>query len=433
MNVNNAFYIFIQNIQMSPLVIITLSICFSAFFSGMEIAFVTSNKLRFELEKQSGGLGSNIISLFFDNPQQFIATMLVGNNIALVIYGIQTARLLEPIILQFTQIELAVLLIQTIISTLVILVSAEFLPKTIFRINPNLSLKLFSVLLLLCYVIFYPIASLASWTSKSILSWFNIRFNKDTVQPVFGRIDINNMLEESIDSPQGELMEVNKDVKLFQNALDFSNVRLRECVVPRTEVVAVDIEASLEELKQKFIESGFSKIVIYNDNIDNIIGYIHSSEFFKNPTELRSEIRQMPIVPETMAANKLMQLFMQQKKSIAVVVDEFGGTSGIVTLEDIMEEIFGEIEDEHDTTDLMARKVSENEFVLSGRMEIDSVNEKFGLDLPESDEYETIAGLILNKHEKLPKVNEEVSIDQFQFKILNTTPTKIEMVRLTIN
>ncbi len=418
---------------MSPLLIIILSVCFSAFFSGMEIAFVTSNKLRVELEKQKGRMGSNVLSLFFDNPQQFIATMLVGNNVALVIYGIQTARLLEPFILQFIQIELAVILIQTIISTLVILVTAEFIPKTIFRINPNLSLKLFSVPLLLCYILFYPIASFSSWASKAILSWFNVNFNENTTQTVFGRIDINNMLEESIDSPQGEIAEVNKDVKLFQNALDFSNVRLRECVVPRTEVVAVDIEASLEELRQKFIESGFSKIVVYNENIDNIIGYIHSSEFFKNPKTLRSEVRQMPIVPETMAANKLMQLFMQQKKSIAVVVDEFGGTSGIVTLEDIMEEIFGEIVDEHDTIDLLAQKVSDNEFILSGRMEIDAVNEKFGLGLPESDEYETVAGLILNKLEKLPKVNEEIQIDQYQFKILNISPTKIEMVRLKLS
>lgn len=418
---------------MSPLLIIILSVCFSAFFSGMEIAFVTSNKLRVELEKQKGRMGSNVLSLFFDNPQQFIATMLVGNNVALVIYGIQTARLLEPFILQFIQIELAVILIQTIISTLVILVTAEFIPKTIFRINPNLSLKLFSVPLLLCYILFYPIASFSSWASKAILSWFNVNFNENTTQTVFGRIDINNMLEESIDSPQGEIAEVNKDVKLFQNALDFSNVRLRECVVPRTEVVAVDIEASLEELRQKFIESGFSKIVVYNENIDNIVGYIHSSEFFKNPKTLRSEVRQMPIVPETMAANKLMQLFMQQKKSIAVVVDEFGGTSGIVTLEDIMEEIFGEIVDEHDTIDLLAQKVSDNEFILSGRMEIDAVNEKFGLGLPESDEYETVAGLILNKLEKLPKVNEEIQIDQYQFKILNISPTKIEMVRLKLS
>lgn len=417
---------------MSPLVIIILSVCFSAFFSGMEIAFVTSNKLRFELEKQKGRLGSNIIALFFDNPQQFIATMLVGNNIALVIYGIQTARLLEPVIYQFIQIELIILLIQTIISTLVILVTAEFMPKTIFRINPNLSLKLFAGPLLLCYVIFYPIAALASLASKAILALFNVRFSDKNVEAVFGRIDINNMLEESIESPQGETAEVDKDVKLFQNALDFSNVRLRECVVPRTEVVAVDIEVSLEDLRQKFIESGFSKIVIYNESIDNIVGYIHSSEFFKNPQTLRSEVRQMPIVPETMAANKLMQLFMQQKKSIAVVVDEFGGTSGIVTLEDIMEEIFGEIEDEHDTTDLMAQKVNENEYVMSGRMEIDAVNEKFSIDLPESDEYETVAGLILNKHEKLPKVNEEIRIDQFLFKILNISPTKIEMVRLIV-
>lgn len=417
---------------MSPLFIILLSIGFSAFFSGMEIAFVTSNKLRFELEKKNGNMVSGVISLFIENPQQFIATMLVGNNVALVIYGIQTARLLEPMIHSFIDLELMVILIQTIISTIVILVTAEFLPKTVFRINPNFSLKLFSLPLLVFYIVFYPIASLASRFSKVVLGWFKVRFDGDEMQPVFGRVDINNMLEESIDNPSGESVERDNNVRLFQNALDFSKVRLRECMVPRTEVVAIDIEASLEELQQKFIESGLSKIMIYKENIDNIIGYIHSSEFFKNPTTLRSEVRQIPFVPETMAANKLMQLFMLQKKSIAVVVDEFGGTSGIVTLEDIMEEIFGEIEDEHDSVGHIANKVSDNEFVLSGRLEIDFVNEKFNLSLPVSDEYETIAGLILLQHDRLPENNEDVQVEQFNFKILKVSPTRIELVRLII-
>ncbi|MFB6342663.1 hemolysin family protein [Saccharicrinis sp. FJH62] len=418
---------------MSSLATILITVTFSAFFSGMEIAFVASNKLRFELDRQKGQFTSNILSIFYEHPQQFIATMLVGNNIALVIYSLQMAKVLEPVFFRYVDSGLVVLLLQTIFSTLIILITAEFLPKTVFRLNPNLSLKILSIPLILSYILLYPVASFSSWVSAKILRLFRVKFDTSEEKPVFGRIELNNLLEETYDSNQGESAPIDHDVKIFQNALDFSRVKLRECVIPRTEVVAVDIESSLEDLKLRFIETGLSKILIYKENIDHVVGYVHSSELFKNPKTLRSRIMNIPIVPETMAASKLLKVFMQEKRSIAVVVDEFGGTSGIVTMEDIMEEIFGEIEDEHDSTDLQINLVGENEYVLSGRLEIDDVNEKLNLELPKTDDFETVAGLILFHYENLPKVNDIIDIGKFKFKILKATENKIELVKLKVS
>jgi CBS domain containing-hemolysin-like protein len=417
---------------MSSLATILITVTFSAFFSGMEIAFVASNKLRFELDRQKGQFTSNILSIFYEHPQQFIATMLVGNNIALVIYSLQMAKILEPVFFRYVDSGMIVLLLQTIFSTLIILITAEFLPKTVFRLNPNLSLKVLSIPLVLSYILLYPIASFSSWVSAKILRIFKVKFNTAEEKPVFGRIELNNLLEETYENTNGDQTPLDHDVKIFQNALDFSRVKLRECVIPRTEVVAVDIDSSLEDLKQNFIETGLSKILIYKENIDHVVGYIHSSELFKNPKTLRSRIMNIPIVPETMAASKLLKVFMQEKRSIAVVVDEFGGTSGIVTLEDIMEEIFGEIEDEHDSTDLQISSVGENEYILSGRLEIDNVNEKLNLELPKTDDFETLAGLILFHYENLPKVNDIIDIGKFKFKILKATENKIELVKLTV-
>ena len=418
---------------MSPLVVILISVAFSAFFSGMEIAFISSNKLRFEIDKQKGRFPSTILSVFFEHPQQFIATMLVGNNIALVIYGIQMALMLEPGLLRLTSSESLVLVIQTVVSTLIILLTAEFLPKTVFRLNPNFSLKLFSAPLIICYVALYPIASFSTWISKKMLRIFKVNFDSNADKPVFGRVDLSNLLEQSYESHKANPESIDHDVKLFHNALDFSKIKLRECIIPRTEVVAMDIDTSVEALNQRFVETGLSKILIYKENIDNIIGYIHSSELFKNPKSLRSLIIQVPRIPETMAASKLMQLFMKEKKSLAVVVDEFGGTAGIVTLEDVIEEIFGEIEDEHDLTDLKAEKISDFEFILSGRLEIEYVNERFNLALPKTDDFETVAGLILYAHENLPKINDIITFDKFNFRILSATSNKIELVKLTID
>ena len=322
---------------------------FSAFFSGMEIAFVSVDKLRFEMDKKAG-VTSAILSYFFRNPNDFISTMLVGNNIALVIYGIFMAQIIEGNLLAgVISNHFAVVLIQTIISTLVILVTGEFLPKTLFKINPNLALRVCAMPLFVCYVVLFPVSKLASGLSSVFLYIFGVRINKEARARAFGKVDLDYFVQSSIENAESE-ENLDAEVKIFQNALDFSNIKIRDCIVPRTEVVAVDVSASLDELKSLFVESGISKIIVYDGSIDNVIGYIHSSEMFRNPADWRNNVKDVPIVPETMAAHKLMKLFMQQKKTIAVVVDEFGGTSGIVSLEDLVEEIFGDIEDEHDNT-----------------------------------------------------------------------------------
>lgn len=416
---------------METLIYILVSLLFSAFFSGMEIAFVSSNKLRFELDKANKSLSSRILDIFYRNPSRFITTMLVGNNIALVVYGLQMAIILEPYIARVIDSEAIIVLFQSIISTLIILVTGEFVPKMIFKINPNFSLNLFAFPLLLIYIVLYPLSTFSSVLSFLMLKIAGVKNLSQSADRTLGKVDLDYFIQQSIeDAPQNSNMD--KEVKIFQNALDFSNVRLRDCIVPRTEIIACDTETSLAELKNKFIETGLSKIIVYRENIDDIIGYIHSSELFVNPDDWTKSIRTVPIVPETMAANKLMKVLMTNKKSMTVVVDEFGGTAGIVTLEDLVEEIFGEIEDEHDTKSYVARKVSENEYVLSGRMEIDSLNEKFDLELPESDDYVTIAGFILYHLEKFPKLNEMVEIGRFSFKILKMTATKIELVRMKV-
>lgn len=417
---------------MSTLSYIIISLAFSAFFSGMEIAFISSNKLRFELDKKSKSLSSKILAVFYRNPHQYISTMLVGNNIALVVYGLQMAFVLEPHIARIINNEALIVLIQSVISTLLILFTAEFLPKTIFRVNPNFSLNLFAIPLFLFYVILYPVSKFSALLSFLLLKIFGVKNLKNSSVKALGKVDLDYFIQQSLeDAPENSNMD--KEVKIFQNALDFSSVRLRDCIVPRTEIIACDTTVSIDDLKAKFIETGLSKILIYNENIDDIIGYIHSSELFTNPKNWTAGIRNVSIVPETMAANKLMKLLMQDKKSLAVVVDEFGGTAGIVTLEDLVEEIFGEIEDEHDVKSYVAKKISDEEYILSGRMEIDTLNEKFSLDLPESDDYVTIAGFILHFYEKFPKLNETLEIDHFTFKIMKVTNTKIELVRMKIN
>lgn len=415
---------------MGTLTYILISLALSAFFSGMEIAFVTSNKLRFELDKKEKSFSSKILGIFYHNPNMFISTMLVGNNIALVVYGLQMAILLEPYIARVVANEALIVFIQAVISTLLILFAGEFIPKTIFKLNPNLSLKIFALPLFMAYVLLYPISKFSSLLSFLILKLGGVKNLKNSPQAL-GKVDLDYFIQQSLeDAPLDS--EMDTEVKIFQNALDFSNVRLRDCIVPRTEIVACDTLTSLDEIRSRFIETGLSKILVYNENIDDIIGYIHSSELFKHPEDWTQHIRNVSIVPETMAANKLMRLLMQEKRSLAVVVDEFGGTSGIVTLEDLVEEIFGEIEDEHDMKSHVAKKVSENEYVLSGRMEVDTLNEMFDLELPESDDYVTIAGFILHHYQKFPKLNETIQIDKYTFKIIKVTATKIELVRMNV-
>lgn len=393
----------------------------------MEIAFVSSNKLRFELDKKQRSLTSSILSIFYRNPQQYISTMLVGNNVSLVIYGLLMAHILTPLLAPL-QNQFLITFSQTIIATIIVLFTGEFLPKTIFRINSNLWLRIFSWLLLLFYVLLYPISRFSAWLSVWILKSFKVKISDKMQENVFSRIDLNYLLQESFENYESE-KELDNEVKIFQNALDFSKVKLRDCYVPRTEIIALDYDTSVEALKQTFIETGLSKIPIYKNNIDNIIGYIHSSEMFEHQADWKKQINQIPIVPENMAAQKLMKTFMLQKKSIAVVVDEFGGTAGIVTLEDIMEEIFGEIEDEHDNRDYIAQQTAENEFLFSGRLEVKVANNKFNLEIPESDAYETIAGFILHNHQHFPKVNEIIRIEQFTVKCIKVTNNRIELVK----
>ena len=416
---------------MSIIIYLLITMAFSAFFSGMEIAFVSVDKLRFEMDRK-GGVSSRILSLFFRNPNDFISTMLVGNNIALVIYGILMAQIIgDNLLAGWITNHFVMVLVQTVISTLIILVTGEFLPKTLFKINPNLALNVCAVPLFICYVVLYPISKFSSGVSYLFLRLFGMKVNKEASAKAFGKVDLDYFVQSSIDNAESE-ETLDTEVKIFQNALDFSAVKIRDCIVPRTEVVAVALDTSLEELKGRFIESGISKIIVYDGNIDNVVGYIHSSEMFRSPKDWRDHVKEVPIVPETMAAHKLMKLFMQQKKTIAVVVDEFGGTSGIVSLEDLVEEIFGDIEDEHDNTSYICKQIGEHEYVLSARLEIEKVNETFNLELPESDDYLTVGGLILNQYQSFPKLHELVSVGKYQFKIIKVTATKIELVRLKV-
>ncbi|MBQ8360481.1 MAG: HlyC/CorC family transporter [Bacteroidaceae bacterium] len=410
---------------------IIITLAFSAFFSGMEIAFVSSNKLRFELEKMNSNITSHILSIFYRRPNDFISTQLVGNNIALVIYGILMAELIEQKLLAgIIDNEFLLVLTQTIISTLIVLFTGEFMPKTLFKLCPNMCLQVFAIPAFICYVVLYPISKFASLLSNGILRLVGVRVSKESSNMAFTKVDLDYFIQSSIDSKDEE--EIDTEVRIFQNALDFSNIKIRDCIVPRTEIIAVDYEAGLDELKSRFIESGISKIIVYKENIDNIIGYIHSSEMFHHADCWRDHISQIPFVPETMSAQKLMQLFMQQKRTLAVVVDEFGGTSGIVALEDLVEEILGDIEDEHDTSNYIAKQLGENEYVLSARLEIERINETFDLELPEDDEYLTLGGFILHHYQRFPKLHEIVNIDRFQFKIVKMSATKIDLVRLKV-
>ena len=407
---------------------------FSAFFSGMEIAFVSSNRLLAEVEREKNGLSQRAIALFYRHPNNFVSTMLVGNNIALVIYGILFARIFDMTLFQSLS-DGGRVTADTLLSTVVVLFTGEFLPKTIFKSNPNAMLTFFAVPAWVCYVVLWPISRFATILSKVFMRLFGVRMKTDAGEKEFTKVDLDYLVQSSIDNARDE-DDIEEEVRIFQNALDFSETKVRDCMVPRTEIDGVEDTCDLEELKQKFIESGHSKIVVYHDDIDHIIGYIHSSDMFKlkgkSNTPLAPLIRPMTFVPETMSASKMMQTLLSQKKSLGVVVDEFGGTSGLISLEDIVEEIFGEIEDEHDSTNYVAKRLDNGEYLLSARLEIEKVNEMFDLELPDSDEYMTVGGLILHEYQSFPKLNEVITIGRFEFKIIKNTATKIELVRLKV-
>jgi len=414
-----------------PLIIgIIVTMLFSAFFSGMEIAFVASNRMLAEMDKEKNRLTQKFLAIFYKHPNHFVSTMLVGNNIALVVYGILIAKFFDATIFKGFPPAFTVPA-DTILSTVIVLFTGEFLPKTLFKNLPNKLLSFFALPAFVCYVVLWPISQFATFLSKILLRCVGVRMDNTEDDELFSKVDLDYLVQSSIDNAKDE-EAINDEVKIFQNALDFSEIKVRDCMVPRTEIEAVPEDCSAAELNQIFIESGHSKIIVYRDDIDHIVGYIHSSEMFRKPKDWRNELRTMPFVPETMSARKMMQIFLQQKKSLGVVVDEFGGTSGIVSLEDIVEEIFGDIEDEHDNSNYIAKKVGENEYLLSARLEIDKVNELFDIQLPESDEYMTVGGLILHYYQSFPKLNEIVEIEQFKFKIIKNTMTKIELVKLIV-
>jgi CBS domain containing-hemolysin-like protein len=417
---------------MNEMIIIFVMLALSAFFSGMEIAFIAANKLRMELDRNKNTVSAKVISIFSRSPGYYISTMLVGNNIALVVYGILMAKLLEPSIAIWIDTESLILAIQTIISTILILVTAEFIPKTLFRINPNMALNLFALPVMFFYILFYPITSFTIFLSKNFIrKVFKTDITEEQETLAFGKVDLDHLVQEGHDA-QTIADDDLHDIKIFRNALDFSKVKLRECIVPRNEIEAMEINGEIANLTQRFIETGYSRILIYKDSIDNIVGFIHSSVIFKNPQSIKAGLSQIIIVPDTMPAHKLLKLFTRENKSVAVVVDEFGGTSGMVTIEDIMEEIFGEIEDEHDDIDLEEQKISDTEYIFSGRLEIDYLNDKYELHLPESEDFETLNGFLLFTHESIPKYNETIRIENFNFKILEVTNTRVVKIRLTI-
>ena len=411
----------------ATLSVILICLLLSAFFSGMEIAFLTSNKLRIEIDKSKKGVTQALIDLFISHSGMYITTLLVGNNVVMVIYGIFMSDLLVK---QFEFLHLSIgveLFVETLVSTLIILVFAEFLPKTVFRLRSNLFLKLFSVPVFLFYLLFFPLSYFSVWLGGWLLRIFTGRkLGHKEPNRAFGKVDLNNLIEEGeVNARQEEEMH---EIKLFRNALDFSEVKLRECIVPRPDVVALSIDSSIEELTQLFIDTGLSRILIYKESIDDIIGYVHISTLFKDPPTIAKALSRVLIVPETMSAQRLLNLFIRDQKSVAVVVDEFGITAGIVTIEDIMEEIFGEIEDDH--LNLKEVMISEQEYIFSGRLEVDYLNEKYHLDLEEREEYETLAGLVLYFNQSIPQEGETIVVNNLTFKILSVKNARIEEIKV---
>ena len=414
---------------LSLLLLTVISLSFSAFFSGMEIAFISSSKIKIELDNKKGEFSAKILSFFNGKPAWFIAAMLIGNNIAMVIYTLYITDLIEPYLLTFSFNQTIVLLLQTIFSTFFILLFAEFLPKAVFRLNPNATLRFFSLVLFVFYVLLWPITAFVVLLSNLVLKIFGNHEQQDKVS--FKKTDLDLYISElKKDLDGGEEME--HYVKIFHNALSFSEVISRDCMVPRNEIVALEIDDNMEELKQLFIDSGHSRIIIFKDNIDNIIGYVHSTEQFKMPVSIKSMLIPVSIVPESMSAIKLLEDFIDKKRSVSVVVDEYGGTSGILTMEDIMEEIFGEIDDEHDQEELVHQIIDNDTYLFSARLEIDFINEKYRLKLPVKEEYETLSGMIVSYAETIPEKGTIFQIDNYELKVLEVDETKISKVQLKI-
>lgn len=411
---------------------IILSLLFSAFFSGMEIAFVSSSRLKQELDLKKNLMPAKILSEFYSNPSRFIGALLLGNNIALVVYGISMALVLEPVIAHnlpsSLQSEFMILLIQTILSTLLILIVAEFTPKVLFRINPNTILHAFAIPVWVFYYLFYPFIILYIGVSEWLLRLFTgVDVSENPY--VFSAIDLDEYVQDLHQDVDVEA-EYNQEIQMIQNAIEFKNVKLRDCMVPRMDMVVLEIDEPVDTLRKLFTETGHSKIMIYRDNIDNVQGYVHAYDMFSHPEKIEEVLRKADIFPETMAAKDVLNHFIQNHKSVAIVVDEFGGTSGMVTMEDIIEEIFGEIEDEYDKDEVVEKQLSEDEYLFSARIEIDILNEKYNLGIPESEEYETLAGFILHHYESIPEKNEEFDIPGYRIKVTKATGNRLEEVRI---
>lgn len=414
-------------IEPISIVIILTTLVLSAFFSGFEIAYVSSNKVHIEILKKQEGLIANILTRLTYRPSKLLATMLVGNNVALVVYGFEMGKVMTLLLPPFFQ----NVLWHTIISTLIILITAEFMPKVFFQIYANQLLKLFAIPAYFFYLLFYPFSSFIIWISDFVLRVF-FKTKGDYVPLSFTKVELVDYISEQMgNAPKKE--EVDAEVQMFQNALEFSGVKAREIMIPRTEIVAVDLNETIENLIATFVSSGFSKILIYNENIDDIVGYVHSFDMFKKPKTIKEVLIPVVTIPETIQINEVLNLLMRKRKSMAVVLDEYGGTSGIVTLEDIVEELFGEIEDEHDKDKFIEEKISDDEYLFSARLEVDYINETYHLNLPESEEYETLSGLILLHTEEIPTQGETISLPPFVFSIEACSQTRIETVRIFIN
>ncbi|NNC82799.1 MAG: HlyC/CorC family transporter [Flavobacteriales bacterium] len=415
----------------TTLLIILASLLLSAFFSGMEIAFISVNRLQVELELKQGRYIARIIDWFLRQKARFIAAMLVGNNVALVIYGIFMAKVLEPYIEQYLWAnELFVLLMQTLVSTLIVLVTAEFLPKSLFRTNPNGFLNVLAIPVLIVYIVLLIPALVITFLSEIILKVL-FKVERDRQEVVFNQVDLHNFLLEKT-SAMDDDEEVETEIQIFQNALEFSKIKARECMIPRNEIRAVDIDSPLNELTELFVETGHSKVLVFRENIDHVIGYVHSSELFKHPESVKSILRPIAIIPESKTANDILEQLISQRRNVAVVLDEYGGTAGMLTIEDVIEELFGDIEDEHDKEALIEQDLGDGRFRFAARHEVDYLNSTYGLQLPETDEFDTLAGLILHYHEDIPQLKERIIVHPYRFTVTKVEGHRIEEVELTV-
>ncbi|KGN74421.1 hemolysin [Porphyromonas macacae] len=409
---------------------IIIALAFSALFSGFEIAFLSSDKLRLQIDRNRGGINGKILDFFYSRPNNFVTTLLVGNNIALVIYGLFIAKLLEPWLQSVLHNDMLVLLVQSLISTVIILITGEYIPKASFKKNANGAIRLFAPFIFLLYIILFPVTLFFSLLSSFILFIMGQKRISTDITPTLSTVDLEHYLSQNMPEESNSNV-LGTEVKIMQNVIEFPSLQIRDCMIPRNEIIAVELATPRAELEQLFTSTGLSKIIVYQETIDQIIGYIHSNETFKKDT-WQKHIVPAIYVPESMLAAKLMRQLMQKKRSIAIVIDELGGTAGLVTLEDVVEEIFGDIEDEHDTNKYVAKQLDEETYILSGRMEIDDINEQFNLSIPESDDYQTIAGFILNHYPNIPQKGETLIINQYKFEILRSSSTKIELVKMKV-